>query len=328
MPMTAGAFSSYLAKQGSKAAVTALEHGSHDWTVQPTQMHFHGLSCPVKGTSVANHLKREKAIQAIGLLCEGTSIRSASRLTGIHQYTIGKLLLRVGAHCQSILDDLVRDLVIDNVELDEAWTFVACKQRMVREDDPMAHEKGSWFVFTAIDPLSKLFITHRIGRRDEPTTVEFVRDLASRLQCRTQISADGWPAYPQSVYDAFEGNVAFGQVIKEYVGAGLDEERRYAPPRVRTTHRRGLFGLPRTDRISTSMVERSNWTLRTFSRRYTRLCAGFSKRLPHLKAATAMFVCWYNFCWIHRSLGMTPAMAAGITSELWTVDRLIPKKSN
>lgn len=262
---------------------------------------------------------------AIKLLCEGTSIRSASRLTGIHQYTIGKLLLRVGAHCQRILDDKLVNLELSEVELDEVWTFVSCKQKHVRPDDPMAHEKGSWFMFTALDPLSKMLVTHRIGRRDADTTRAFVDDLATRTRGRIQISSDAWAAYPSAVADSFNGRAAYGQVIKEYVGGGLDEEHRYSPPRVKSIRKQRCFGFPRMERVSTSLVERSNWTVRTFSRRFGRLCAGFSKRLPHLQAASALFICWYNFCWIHRSLGMTPAMAAGVTSELWDVDRLVPE---
>lgn len=271
-----------------------------------------------------NRLKRDKQIAVINLLCEGCSIRSASRLTGVHGYTIGQLLLRVGTHCQQILDDRIRDVEVDELQLDEVWTFVACKDKRVKPDDPMAHEKGSQFVYTALDPVTKLLLTHLVGRRNHENTVLFLADVASRVAGNVQITTDAFGAYPAAVRSAFNGRASYGQVIKTYVGGGLDDDHKYSPPRVTSIQRRGLWGTPRAERISTSLVERNNGTLRTFQRRFVRLCNGFSKRLPHLKASVALFMAWYNFCWIPRTSGLTPAQVAEITGGVWRVDRLVP----
>lgn len=271
-----------------------------------------------------NRLKRDKQIAVISLLCEGCSIRSASRLTGVHGYTIGQLLLKVGTHCQQILDKRIQGVEADELQLDEVWTFVACKDKRVRPDDPMAHEKGSQYVYTALDPVTKLLVTHLVGRRNTENTMLFLADVASRIVGKVQITTDAFGAYPMAVRSAFNGRASYGMVIKTYAGGGFDEDHKYSPPRVTSIQRRGLWGYPRLTRISTSLVERNNGTLRTFQRRFVRLCNGFSKRLPHLKASVALFMVWYNFCWIPRTSGLTPAQMAMITGDIWKVDRLVP----
>ena len=271
---------------------------------------------------MANVLEREKQAQIISMLVEGMSIRSVERITRVHRDTIMRLAVRVGQHCQTILDERMRGLSVQYCQCDEIWAYVGKKQRrMIAGDSP---EFGDAYTFVAFDQDSKLAICHLVGKRDEGHTHEFMSDLAARVDGHTQISTDGFPCYPAAVMNTFNGRSAYGQIVKSYGGGSTDVAHRYSPAGLLDVRRVGMWGHPRMRYISTSHVERNNLTMRMQMRRFTRLTNAFSKKLANLKAAVALHFAWYNFVRIHRSLGMTPAMAANVTGELWTIDRLIP----
>lgn len=275
---------------------------------------------------MANVLKREKQAQVISMLVEGASIRSVERITGVHRDTITRLLVRVGEHCQSIADERVRGVSVQYLQCDEIWCYVGKKQRRVLPGD--SSDFGDAYTYVAFDQDSKLAVTYLVGKRDSGHTHEFIADTARRIDGRVQISTDGWAAYPDAVYESFNGRSSFGQIVKSYGGGSTDVSHRYSPAGLLDVRRVGLWGHPRSRYISTSHVERQNLTMRMQMRRFTRLTNAFSKKLANLKAAVALHFAWYNFVRIHRSLGMTPAMQAGIVSEVWTIDRLLPGTSN
>ena len=258
----------------------------------------------------------------ISLLAEGCSIRAVSRITGVHQDTIGRLLLRVGDHCQQIHNRRMRNLECVAIQADELWCFVSKKQRRVRPDDPW--EYGDTYTFVAMDTHSKIIVSYLVGKRDEKHTQTFSDDLSERLTGRTQLSTDGFALYVDAVEASFNGRADYAMVVKAYEGRGLDEQHRYSPPRVVSTNRKWICGSPQLHLISTSHVERQNLTIRMQMRRFTRLTNGFSKKLANLRAAVSLHFCWYNFVRIHRSLGMTPAMAQRVTDRLWSIEELLP----
>jgi IS1 family transposase len=203
---------------------------------------------------MANVLEREKQERVTAALVEGSSIRSVERMTGVHRDTIMRLMQRVGAGCETLMDAELRDLGSLRVQVDELWGFVAKKQRHVRpEDDPS--KVGDFWTFVAIDADSKLVPTFKVGKRDARTTHVFMRDLASRLSGRVQISADALRAYVDAVDYAFSSDVDFGQIVKSYEAEPIGPGR-YSPPKVVGVSKRAVWGDPDPDHISTSYVER------------------------------------------------------------------------
>jgi IS1 family transposase len=271
---------------------------------------------------MANVLPREKQIAVLHMLVEGNSIRSIERLTGVNRNTIMSLTVRFGAKCRTFLDDKLRGLRLRHIQSDEIWTFVQKKQAMVRQGEHDA-AVGDQFLYVAFDQDTKLIATYALGKRNSNVTNAFMLDLASRIVTETpQISSDGWQAYPFAIQNAFGDDVNYGQVIKDFTEPV--QPGRYGPPTMVASERRQILGLVDLDlsSICTSHVERNNLTIRTFMKRFTRLALGFSKKLENLAAAVALHVAHYNFCRIHGTLKMTPAMAAGVIDELWTIEDL------
>lgn len=240
-----------------------------------------------------------------------------------------RLLVQAGDACLALLDDRMRGLKLRHVEVDEIWTFVEVKQGHIRagRDD---FAIGDQYTFVAIDQDTKLIPSFVIGKRTAENAERFMLDLADRIRAprpgepriKPQISSDGFAAYPGAVDLAFADSADFGVIVKGY---REDQEQpcRYGPPEMTATARRVVTGNIDPYSICTSYVERNNLTMRTFLRRLTRLSLGFSKKLPNLKAAIALHIAYYNLCRRHGTLRMTPAMAAGVTRELWDLDRLI-----
>lgn len=270
-----------------------------------------------------NVLKREKQCMVIRLLTEGCSIRSISRITQVHQDTISRLLVRVGDHCAQIHNERMRNLQCVSVQADELWCFIAKKQRRITPNDPW--EYGDAYTFVAMDTHSKVVVSYLTGKRDEAHTRAFIDDLSQRLSGRTQLSTDGYSPYVNSVRSAFNGRVDYAMVVKSYEGGTTDDEHRYSPPRVVSTNRKWIAGRPKHHLITTSHVERQNLTCRMQMRRFTRLTNAFSRKMVNLRAAVALHFTWYNFVRIHRSLGMTPAMAQRVTDRLWKMEELLPQ---
>jgi IS1 family transposase len=270
-----------------------------------------------------NILKSEKQEMVIGGLVEGSSIRSIERMTGVHRDTIMRLIVSVGNTCEEIMDTSMRNLPCKNIEVDEVWSYVGKKQRHVgMNDDP--DRVGDFYTFIALDADTKLVPVYRVGKRDFPTAQAFISDLSNRLSNRIQLSSDKLKAYVDAVEIAFGADIDYGQIVKSYEAEPIGPSR-YSPPKVVSVLKEYVVGNPNLRRICTSFVERQNLTVRMQMRRFTRLTNAFSKKLENLKAAVALHFAHYNFVRIHGSLRMTPAMAAGVTKELWTVRDLIER---
>jgi IS1 family transposase len=267
-------------------------------------------------------LSTEKKLAVISALVEGNSIRSISRMTDVDRNTIASLLLRTGDHCAEIMDASMRNLRCQYVQADEIWCYVGKKDKRIRKDD--LPEMGSQWVFVAMDAETKLVPVYTVGKRNEETTWYFVNELAERISTRIQLTTDGYVFYNRHVEEAFGSEVDFAQLIKLYGQYGQhDTDAKYSPCPIVEVISKVRNGDPDPDRICTSHIERQNLTMRMQMRRFTRLTNAFSKKLRHLKAACALHFAHYNFCRVHSSLRVTPAMAAGIASHIWELGELI-----
>jgi IS1 family transposase len=273
---------------------------------------------------MAYQLPKLKQQAIIHLLVEGNSIRSIERLTGVHRDTIMRLAVTVGNKCKAFLNAWLRNLKLRHVQADEIWTFVGCKEEKLRRALVVNPMIGDQFLYIAFDQDTKLIATYAIGKRSKEVTQAFMYDLADRIVSDApQLSTDGFNAYPNAVKNAFGDEISYGQIIKDF--AESPQPGRYGPPVMVAAERRQITGLTDIDKftICTSHVERNNLTIRTFMKRFARLSLGFSKKLDNLAAAVALHVAHYNFCRVHSSLRMTPAMAAGVTDHIWELDELL-----
>lgn len=270
---------------------------------------------------MSNVLPREKQIAVISAIVEGVSVRSIERMTGVHRDTIIRLMVKVGQACEKLLDRVMVDLPCTEIEVDEIWGYVAKKQKNVSLEDNMA-EVGDTWTFVALDPETKIIPAFHTGKRTAVNTRVFIDDLASRLRNRVQITSDAFPAYADAIDRAFDCQVDYAQVVKSYESEDAGSGR-YSPPSVSEVEKTAIIGSPDLEMASTSHVERSNLSIRMSNRRMTRLTNAFSKKLENHKAAMALHFANYNMCRVHRSLRVTPAMAAGITDHVWTIEELL-----
>jgi IS1 family transposase len=271
---------------------------------------------------MANILNTDKQIAIIGALAEGSSIRSVERLTGVHRDTIMRLGVRVGQGCATLLDQTMHNLPCQRLQFDELWGFIGKKERhLTIDDDP---QQGDVWTFCAIDADTKLVPSFKVGKRDAATANAFVADVASRMRNRVQISSDALRVYVEAIEQAFGQNVDFAQIVKTYSHEEPEHhERRYSAPEIVTTEKKALMGLPDMVLASTSYIERLNGTTRQHMRRLTRLTYAFSKKRENFEAAVALHFAYYNFVKKHNTLRCTPAMAAGIEQDFWTVGDLV-----
>lgn len=272
-----------------------------------------------------NVLTMGERVRVVSALAEGTSLRATARLTDVDRKTVTGLLLAVGEGCRWLLDEKMRELHCDVLELDEVWSFVGKKEGHLRDDDPA--EYGDAYTWVAIDARTKLVPVHRVDKRTTEAAHAFATELRGRVIGAPQITTDGLKAYVEAIEGAFGSRVQYAQILKTYAkdeasGASRDDVR-YSRGRVTRSVKRVVIGAPDDAKISTSYVERGNLTLRMGQRRFTRLTNGFSKRLEHLRAAVALHFAHYNFCRVHMTLRVTPAMEAGLTDHVWTVEELI-----
>lgn len=268
-----------------------------------------------------NRVPFERRVRIINCLVEGISIRSTERLTETHRDTIMRLLVAVGRGCQELADRYIRNISCQYLQVDEIWTYIQKKQKhLTPKDDP--RRVGDIWTFVALDPNTKFVPAYRVGKRDLPTATAFMKDLSQRLSNRIQLSSDALQAYVEATEQAFGADVDYGQIVKFYeaepVGPG-----RYSPPKVVSAQREPISGAPEIERISTSLVERQNLTMRMSMRRFTRLTNAFSKKIENLQAAVALHFAHYNFVRVHSTIGVTPAMEAGVTSNLWSMGELV-----
>ncbi len=269
-----------------------------------------------------SQLSREQQTRIVGALVEGCSIRSVERLTNVHRDSIMRLGVRVGEGCARLHDTMMRDLECSTLEMDEAWSYVAKKNKRVQPDDPA--EFGDSYTWIALDANRKAIVSYRVGKRSAADARAFVADVRKRVVTRPQITSDGYSPYIDAIDRAFGDDCDYAQIVKDYVATpGNEAAVRYSPGSIIRTERTVITGTPDPAKISTSYVERQNLTLRMQMRRFTRLTNGFSKKIENHRAAVALHVAWYNFCRWHESLRCTPAMAIGITDHIWTVGELV-----
>jgi IS1 family transposase len=247
-----------------------------------------------------NILSRDKQIEVIAALCEGVGIRTASRLTGVNRGTVGSLALRIGLGCMELHDRLMVGVRTERLELDEAWSFVAKKQKNVLRHEINA--KGDQYVFIAMAGTQKAIISWGVGKRNMESTMDFLHDLRSRVIGQPEISTDGFHPYRVAIRDAFGDSASHGVIVKTYSVTHLVKEAqgRYSPAAVVKVER-----------------ERHNLSLRMSQRRFTRLTNGFSKKLDNHVAAVALYVAHYNLCRVHEALKTTPAKALGVVDRTW-----------
>lgn len=272
------------------------------------------------------YLAEDKAVLCLQLLVEGASVRSIERITGIHRDTVLSLLETVGKKCLAIQENFVRNVKVKFVQADEIWSFVAMKDKqkhaLLIEDEQI----GSQYTFTAIDEESKLIVAWHLGRRTEAHALTFLEKVYSAIEGGTnqfQISTDAFKGYDHTVNEVLGTKAHYGQIVKMY-GTPNPNEVRYSPAECVGCKKRTVFGNPIKAKISTSIVERNNLTMRMSMRRMTRLTNGFSKKWDNLNYSLALHFAHYNFCRSHKALnGATPAMAANLTKTIWSLKDLL-----
>jgi IS1 family transposase len=262
----------------------------------------------------------EQKTRVIAALVEGNSIRSTVRLTGVSKNTVIKLLLDLADACAEYHDRNVRNLRVRRLQCDEIWQYVGAKAKNTRPDKK-AIGWGDVWTWTALDADTKLCVSYLVGGRDLGWAREFMVDCASRIRNRVQITTDGHKAYLEAVEDAFGADIDYAQLQKIY-GAVNENETRYSPAKCIGCDMKVVSGDPDPKHVSTSFVERQNLSMRMSIRRFTRLTNAFSKKIENHAAAVALWFMYYNFCRVHSSLRVTPAMEAGISQHVWSIEEL------
>ena len=255
------------------------------------------------------------------MLCEGASIRSVSRLADVSINTVSKLLVDAGKACATYHDAAVRDVRSKRIQCDEIWSFTAAKQKNVAAMKAPVDGAGDTWTWTALDADTKLIVSHFVGGRDGECAMMFMDDVAKRLATRVQLTTDGHRAHLDAVEGAFGCDVDYAQLVKIY-GAAPGPAGRYSPAECTGAKKVKVEGNPDAAHVSTSYVERQNLTMRMHMRRFTRLTNAFSRKIENHAHMVALYAVWYNFVRAHKSLRVSPAMAAGISDRLWSMEDL------
>jgi IS1 family transposase len=266
-------------------------------------------------------LNRNDQVRVVAALVEGNSIRSTSRMTGIARNTVTKLLVDLGKACMAYHDRYVRNVRVRRLQCDEIWACIGAKAKNV---SPEKKEIGWGDVWTwvGIDADTKLVVSYLIGGRGADWAMDFMKDAASRIEGRVQITTDGHRAYLEAVEEAFGADVDYAQLHKIY-GASLETETRYSPATCIGCDMKEVSGHPDPKHVSPSYVERNNLTMRMHMRRFTRLTNAFSKKIDNLAYAVALHFMYTNYVRIHQTLRVTPAMEAGLCDHIWSLEELI-----
>lgn len=275
-----------------------------------------------------NKLSLEKRTQIISCLVEGNSIRATCRMTGAAKGTVTRLLESVGAACAAYQDKVLRNLKCTNIQCDEIWSFCYAKDKNVPEEHKGVFGYGDVWTWVALDADTKLVPSYCIGLRNAEYAHRFLTDLESRLANRVQLTTDGHKAYIKPIEEVFGTDIDYAMLVKLY-GEDPQPEKRYSPAQCVGIDIQVIEGNPDKTKISTSYVERQNLTMRMSMRRFTRLTNGFSKKVENLEYAVALHFMYYNYCKPHktlnkeRSLGITPAMAAGVADHQWSIEEVV-----
>jgi IS1 family transposase len=269
-----------------------------------------------------NKLDETKRTAVVAALVEGCSIRSTVRMTGVSKNTISKLLVELGAACSDYLDKHLVNLNSKRIQCDEIWSFVGAKDKNVPSARKDEFGIGSAWTWVAIDADSKLICSWLVGKRDPGCATEFIQDLAGRLTNRVQLTTDGLKMYLTAVADGFGSEIDYAMIVKIY-GNDPEGEKRYSPAVCTGCKKENKIGNPDEKHISTSYIERQNLTMRMGMRRFTRLTNAFSKKIENHVAAIAIHYMFYNYCRIHQTLRVTPAMQAGIANHVWSIEELL-----
>ncbi len=273
-----------------------------------------------------NRLSIEKKTQIITALVEGNSIRATCRMTGAAKWTVLRLLASVGNACAEYQGKTLTNLTSQRIQCDEIWSFCHAKQKNVPEDKQGEYGYGDVWTWVAIDADTKLTATWLVGLRTVECATHFINDLKARIANRIQLTTDGHKVYINAVENAFGADIDYAILNKLY-GEDVKAEKRYSPVECIGAEKKVIQGNPDNKAISTSFVERQNLTMRMSMRRFTRLTNGFSKKVENLEYAVALHFMYYNFARPHKTLASpyprTPAMAAGISDRIWTVEDIV-----
>lgn len=272
---------------------------------------------------MANVLDSKTRTLILKLLVEGNSMRSTSRIADVSINTVSKLLVAAGEACAKYHDETVRNVKAERVQCDEIWSFVAAKQKNVKNMKKPIEGAGDVWTWTALDADSKLIISYLVGGRDSKYANFFMDDVASRLANRVQMTTDGHKAYLEAVEGAFGCDVDYAQLVKLYGNSPESMKGRYSPAECTGIKKNKIEGEPDIEHVSTSYVERMNLNIRMGNRRFTRLTNAFSKKIDNHLHMLSLYFCHYNFCRIHKSLRVTPAMEAGICDTVKDMDWIV-----
>ena len=271
-----------------------------------------------------NKLPLAKRTQILAMLCEGSSMRSISRVADVSINTVSKLLVEAGEACLAIHDETVRNVKASRVQCDEIWSFCYAKEKNAKMLAERPEGAGDVWTWTALDADTKLIVSFYVGDRSGASAIELMDDLRDRLSNRVQLTTDGHRAYLDAVEGAFGADVDYAQLVKLY-GPSISAPGRYSPAECIGAIKHRVEGNPDIKHVSTSYVERQNLNMRMGMRGFTRLTNAFSKKLENHIHALALYFAFYNFVRVHKSLRMSPAMAAGITDRLWSLEDIVAK---
>jgi IS1 family transposase len=269
-----------------------------------------------------NRLDIAKRAQILQMMVEGVSIRAISRMTGASKNTIVKLLVDVGSACSAYHDQQVRNLKCRRIQCDEIWSFCYAKQKNLATAKKAVDGAGDVWTWTSLCAESKLICNWVVGGRDAEYAIALMDDLRSRLANRVQLTTDGHKAYLEAVEGAFGGDIDYAMLVKLYGDAPEAMKGKYSPAECTGCRKTPIEGRPDKDHVSTSFVERQNLTMRMSMRRFTRLTNAFSKKLANHEHALAIYFMYYNFARVHQTLRVTPAMEAGISGHVWTMEHI------
>lgn len=268
-----------------------------------------------------NKLTEKQRALILHLLVEGNSLRATARIADVSRNTVDKILREVGAACLDYQDKHLRNISTKRIQCDEIWSFVYSKKKNVPEDKQDEFGYGDVWTWTAIDADTKLVPCWHVGTRDADSAQKFMSDLAGRLTSRVQLTTDGHRAYLEAVEDSFGADIDYAMLVKIY-GNGSNPEKRYSPSEYTGSKKTNITGAPDPKHISTSLVERQNLTMRMSMRRFTRLTNAFSKKISNHMHAISLHYMYYNFGRIHQTLKVTPAMEAGISDHVWSLEEI------